>query len=119
MAKRRSGEAEELARRVGARIRAERGSRTQAWLAGAIGVGDQSTISDYEVARTRLTLDQVVAIEDALGLARGRLLEDIYVPRERTTTETIELDPDLVDEFDRQALLMAYNIYLERKRSAD
>lgn len=120
MGKRRTEEAQELARRLGVCIKTARGERTQAWLAEAIGAGDQSTVSDYEVGRSRVNLDQVVAIEDALGLHRGQLLvASGYVPEVQNAEDAIKLDPNLTDRFDRQALLLLYSIYLERKPSAD
>lgn len=59
-------------RHLGLAIRAARGALTQAELGRMIGVG-QPAISAWESGRVTLTVDQLWAIEVALGLTHGWL----------------------------------------------
>lgn len=64
----------------------------------------QQTISRYELGDLT-TLDDVVAIEDALGLGRGALLIDAgYVPRDVDVLDLIRRDTSITH--DRRELIL-------------
>lgn len=91
--------------RLGAVIREVRGKRTQRWLADAAEV-DQTTLSYYELGKSRIPLDFVQRVEEVLGLEHGEILvraglvsPSLMRDREETATATaIATDPDLEDE---------------------
>lgn len=60
----------DLRSRIGATIRLARGALPQAELAARLGIG-QPSISAWEAGRVRLTIEQIWAVETALGLAHG------------------------------------------------
>lgn len=109
MAKQRpvSPAAEALNRRLGAEIGRARKKRdrSQKQLTDALAalVGDppgkaQTTVSDYETAKTQVPLYAVVDIEDALDLPRGSLLVAAgYVPLD-DVIERIRRDPTIDPE---------------------
>lgn len=107
-----------LYRRLGELIESWRKKRclSQADLGKAIGV-DQRSVSNYEKGAT-VPLHTVVAIEDALSLTRGQLLDaaGYTTPPAETTEQAIMRDAAL-DRFDKEAVMLLYSALL--KRSAD
>jgi transcriptional regulator with XRE-family HTH domain len=96
----------------GARRRA--GTR-QVDLGPRIGV-TQATVSRWEQGELP-SLDQVVAIEDALGLARGELLVAAgYAPATAPLAEAIRADTTLADDIDREAMLELYRVLRTRTK---
>lgn len=86
--------------------------RNQDLLAERLGT-TQQTISRYELGDLA-TLDDVVAIEDALELGRGALLIDAgYVPEDVDVLELIRRDTSLTEDR-RELILDAYERGRER-----
>jgi len=106
----------DLARALGIGIRAARkraGARTQADLGDRVGV-TQGTVSRWELGELP-DLDQLVAIENALGLARGELLVAAgYAPATTPVAEAIRADTTLADDIDREAMLELYRVLRTR-----
>lgn len=59
--------------KLGDAIRAARGSLSQAEVGASLGDVPQTTVSRWERGLVELTLEQVLALETALGLERGDL----------------------------------------------
>lgn len=79
-------------RRVGEAIRETRGVMTQSQLADLIE-GEQTTLSDYENARSRVPLHVLPQIEEACGVRAGTILrraglvdDDVEAVLESTST---------------------------------
>lgn len=116
----RSSEADQLRAKIGATIKA---ARQNAGLPNQGALGElvdaaQTTVSRWERGASDdvLTLDDVLAVEDALQLDRGQLLAAAgYVPDVTTTEQAILIDPAITDPLDRQALLALYRVFLARR----
>lgn len=92
---------------------------SQADLASATRT-NQTTISQYERAVTRPSLDTVVALEEALGLRRGSLLVAagyVEVGAPVTVEDAIREDPG-IDDIAREYLLALLARARTRHRSA-
>lgn len=109
-----SPEAQRLYVRLGteiAQVRAAQGL-TQGQLGELIGES-QTTVSDYETAKSRVPLYIVVAIEDALGLPRGFLLRAAgYVAEPVDVAEALRQAP-LTQRY-RDEVLSYYEYVRER-----
>lgn len=104
---RRTGETYEV---LGQEIAKARGKMRQQDLADRAGIADQTTLSDYERGRSRIPLDVLAAIEQALDLRRGELLVRAGIvaadiaPTSTGTEAAITSDPEL-DDVGRELLL--------------
>lgn len=103
---------------LGAALRRARGGRTQTEVAVAAGINDQTTLSDYELARSRVALDVAARIAKVCGTDLGAILVDAglvqssQVPTETDTESAIRSDPTL-DADGREVVLNVYD-YCQR-----
>ena len=80
---------------LGEVIREVRGTLTQDDLADAVGT-DQGTVSRWERGNLRPTLDDLRAIEDALGLHHGAIVRRAgYVEDLTSVKAALEADPSI------------------------
>lgn len=97
---------------LGASIRKARGRTTQEALAQAMKT-DQSRVSKWERDHHRPTLEEIRAIEDAVGRPRGFILVHAgLVTLPRGIEDQIALDPRLTD-VSRTAILGALKGIME------
>ncbi len=93
---------------IGEALRRARASTKQEVVATALGV-DQPTVSRWESDKTRPTLEQISAFEEAVGRPKGFcLIAAGYVEMPTTAREAIEADP-ILDPALRTVVLGAYD----------
>lgn len=87
---------------------------TQEQIGEIVGV-HQTTVSKWLTGKTQPPLEYLPAVEEHLGLQRGRLLRQAGFVDDDTDLETaIETAPAPIDPTDRQALLLLYRTFAVR-----
>ena len=97
---------------VGWAVREDLAGRTEKWLANELAV-DPSTLSRWLNGQVDITLNDLIRIEQALGVGRGRLLRRAGLVDELDCVrDAIETDRDL-SRGHRRILLRIYDSLVE------